>query len=123
MMECMLLFSSIPVSGSDYEPLSANLSFPRRDLRSCVHIDIIDDCTVEKLEERFEVNMYRTPGLLSRIKLDVADSLVYITDNDRKILYCRLCATSKAVYGACDLIYTFFFSCYSGSGIYRLHSL
>ena len=93
----MLLFSSIPVSGSDYEPLSANLSFPRYGLRSCVHINITDDCTVEKLEERFEVNMYRTPGLLSRVQLDVPDSLVHITDDDGKILYCMLCTTSKAV--------------------------
>ena len=116
-----MLLLSIPVSGSDFEPLSANLSFPLRELRSCVHIDIIDDCTVEKLEERFEVKMYRTPGLFSRIKVDVANSHVYITDNDRKILYCMLCATSKAVYG--DVIFTLVFSCYSGSGISRLHSL
>ena len=93
----MLLFSSIPVSGSDYDPLSMILPFPRHELRSCVHIDIIDDCTVEKLEERFEINMYRTPGLPSRIKPDEADSLVHITDDDGKILYCMLCATSKAV--------------------------
>ena len=111
----MLLFLSIPVSGSDYEPLdlSANLSFPRRDLRSCVHIDIIDDCTVENLEERFEVNMYRTPGLLSRIKRDGVVSHVYITDNDGK----REDAMCNIKF---DVIYTLFFSWYSGSGIYRL---
>ena len=95
----MLLFSSIPESGSDYEYLSTNLSFEPHDLRSCLDIDIIDDCTVEKLEERFEVQMDRTRGLLARIKLDGADSLVYVTDNDRKILYCMLCicAASKTV--------------------------
>ena len=93
----MYVISSIPVSGSDYEYLSANLTFSPHDLTNCLDIVIDDDCTVEKLEERFEVNMHRTPGLLSRIKLDVVDSHVYITDNDRKILYCMLCATSKAV--------------------------
>ena len=104
MMECtlnMYVISSIPVSEPlderDYEPLSANLSFTRHQLRSCLDIDIVDDCTVEELEERFEVKMYRTPGLLSRIKDDAADSLVYIKDDDRKILYCMLCAASKAV--------------------------
>ena len=86
----MLLFSSIPESGFDYEPLPTKLSFPRHGLRSCVDIDIIDDFTVEKLEERFEVIMDTIPGLLSRIKISEGDSLVHIIDNDGKILYCML---------------------------------
>ena len=89
----MLLFSSIPVSGLDFEPLFANLSFTRQ---ICVHLSPIDDCTVEKME-RFEVNMYRPHGWLPHIKLDVAQPLIYITDDDGKILYCILCATSKAL--------------------------
>ena len=103
MMECtvnMYVISSIPVSEPDmrdYEPLSANLSFTQHQLKSCLDIEIVDDCRVEELKERFEVLMHRTPGLLSRIKLDVADSLVNIKDDDRKIFYCILCAASKAV--------------------------
>ena len=83
----MLLFSSIPESGSDYDPLPTKLSFPRHELSSCVPLNIIDDCTVEKLEERFEVILDTTPGLLSRIKPDEADSVIYIVDDDGKILY------------------------------------
>ena len=91
------MFLSIPVSGSDYEPLSDYWRFESRELRSCVHIDIVDDCTVEEVKKRFEVNMYEAPDWPSQIKLDVADALVYITDNDGKMFYCMLYATSKAV--------------------------
>ena len=73
------------------------MTFEPHDLTSCLDIVIDDDCTVEELEERFEVKMHRTPDLLSQIKVDAADSLVYIKDDDRKILYCILCAASKAV--------------------------
>ena len=74
---------------SDYEslPPSTTLSFATyQRSKSCMYIHIVDHCTVEETE-RFGVDMQRTPGLLSLIKLDEADALVYITDNinDRKI--------------------------------------
>lgn len=87
------------MSGLDYEPLppSTTLSFTSfQTSKSCVDIDILDNCTVEEME-RFAVAMQRTHGLFPRIKLDTDNLLVHITDDDCKILYCMLHAVLKPV--------------------------
>lgn len=76
------------MSGLDYEPLppSTTLSFASyQTSKSCVDIDIVDNCTVEEME-RFGVDMQRT-GLFPRIKLDTDNALVHITDDDCKLLH------------------------------------
>ena len=73
----------IPVSSNflDYTSVSATLRFAPCQTRSCVNIEIMDDCIVEDRGE-FDVFLMRPDGLDNRIQIRTAHAVVNITDED-----------------------------------------
>ena len=57
------------------------LTFQSCEKKSCLIIDIVDDCILES-NETFEVGMRRTADLHSRISLSSDKVKIIITDND-----------------------------------------
>ena len=76
----------IPVSSNslDYTSVSTTLIFAPRQTRSCVNIEIMDDCIVEDKGEEFDVFLMRPDGLDNRIQIKTAHAVVNITDEDGK---------------------------------------
>ena len=74
----------IPVSSNslDYISVSTTLIFAPGQTRSCVNIEIMDDCIVEDRGEEFDVFLMRPDGLDNRIQIKTAHAVVNITDED-----------------------------------------
>ena len=64
-------------------PPEPELTFESCDKKSCVNINIVDDCIFESLE-MFKVRMMRTANLHPRIHLSGDEVKINITDNDGK---------------------------------------
>jgi hypothetical protein len=69
-------------SGHDYESISTTVRAMPCQPVICTEVTIIDDETVELLEETFTVRLERTPGLDYRISLEDTPATITITDDD-----------------------------------------
>ena len=65
----------------DYGNLSTIVMFEECDTQQCVDITIVDDEVLENVESFF-VNLSRSPGLDSRIRLNPTGAEIEIIDND-----------------------------------------
>ena len=75
------LFIPVSSNSSDYISVSTTLIFAPRQTRSCVNIEITNDCIVEDKEE-FDVILVGLDGLDNRIQIKTAHAVVNITDED-----------------------------------------
>ena len=66
---------------TDYEALSATLTFASCEKRRCVNVAIVEDIIVESIET-FGITLERTPDLDSRITLTPVAEQIEIIDND-----------------------------------------
>ena len=75
-------FISVSSNSLDYTSVSTTLIFAPYQTRSCVNIEIMDDCIVEDEGEEFDVFLMRPDGLDNRIQIRTAHAVVNITDED-----------------------------------------
>ena len=71
-----------------------NLLFEACETRHCVNVSIVNDEELEQTES-FAVTLKRTPGLDYRIILTPANTMVYITDDESKIVPLVICTKHK----------------------------
>ena len=76
------LWCTFPASGHDYESISTTVRAMPCQPVICTEVTIIDDETVELLEETFTVRLERTAGLDYRISLEDTPATITITDDD-----------------------------------------